>query len=49
MIVNGSTALRSENLPFGGVKLTGGTREGLHDTLLDMTQEKTIVVMDASG
>jgi lactaldehyde dehydrogenase len=47
VIVNGSTALRSENLPFGGVKLTGGTREGLHDTLLDMTEEKTIVVMDA--
>jgi acyl-CoA reductase-like NAD-dependent aldehyde dehydrogenase len=49
VIVNGSTALRSENLPFGGVKLTGGTREGLHDTLLDMTEEKTIVVMDAWG
>jgi acyl-CoA reductase-like NAD-dependent aldehyde dehydrogenase len=49
VIVNGSTALRSENLPFGGVKLTGGTREGLHDTLLDMTEEKTIVVMDGWG
>jgi lactaldehyde dehydrogenase len=49
VIVNGSTALRSENLPFGGVKLTGGTREGLHDTLLDMTEEKTIVLMDAWG
>jgi len=49
VIINGSTALRSENLPFGGVKLTGGTREGLHDTLLDMTEEKTIVVMDAWG
>jgi acyl-CoA reductase-like NAD-dependent aldehyde dehydrogenase len=49
VIVNGSTALRAENLPFGGVKLTGGTREGLHDTLLDMTEEKTIVVMDAWG
>jgi lactaldehyde dehydrogenase len=47
VIVNGSTALRAENLPFGGVKLTGGTREGLHDTLLDMTDEKTIIVMDA--
>jgi acyl-CoA reductase-like NAD-dependent aldehyde dehydrogenase len=49
VIVNGSTALRAENLPFGGVKLTGGTREGLHDTLLDMSEEKTIVVMDAWG
>ena len=49
VVINGSTALRSENLPFGGVKLTGGAREGLHDTLLDMTQEKTIIVMDAWG
>ncbi|HEY4278276.1 MAG TPA: aldehyde dehydrogenase family protein [Conexibacter sp.] len=47
VIVNGSTALRAENLPFGGVKLTGGTREGLHDTLMTMTRQKTIVVMDA--
>jgi acyl-CoA reductase-like NAD-dependent aldehyde dehydrogenase len=47
VVINGSTALRSENLPFGGVKLTGGAREGLHDTLHDMTQEKTIIVMDA--
>jgi len=36
VIINGSTALRSENLPFGGVKLTGGAREGLHDTLRDI-------------
>ena len=49
VIINGSTALRAENVPFGGVKLTGGTREGLHDTLLDMTEEKTIIVMDAWG
>jgi len=49
VVINGSTALRSENLPFGGVKLTGGAREGLHDSLLDMTQEKTIIVMDAWG
>ncbi|MDO8187300.1 aldehyde dehydrogenase family protein [Conexibacter sp. JD483] len=47
VIVNGSTALRSENLPFGGVKQTGGAREGIHDTLKDMTEEKTVVVMDA--
>jgi lactaldehyde dehydrogenase len=47
VIINGSTALRSENLPFGGVKQTGGTREGLHDTLLEMTEQKTIIVMEA--
>ena len=47
VIVNGSTALRSEHLPFGGVKNTGGSRESLHDTLLEMTIEKTIIVMEA--
>ncbi|HEY8482707.1 MAG TPA: aldehyde dehydrogenase family protein [Spirillospora sp.] len=47
VVINGSTALRAENLPFGGVKLSGGSREGLHDTLLDMTEQKTIIVMDA--
>ncbi|WP_238015057.1 aldehyde dehydrogenase family protein [Dactylosporangium sp. AC04546] len=47
VIVNGSTALRAENLPFGGTKDTGGYREGIHDTVLDFTRQKTVVVMDA--
>jgi acyl-CoA reductase-like NAD-dependent aldehyde dehydrogenase len=47
VVINGSSALRSENLSFGGVKLTGNARESVHDTLLDMTEEKAIVVMDA--
>ncbi|GIH07125.1 aldehyde dehydrogenase [Rhizocola hellebori] len=47
VIVNGSTALRAENLPFGGTKDTGGYREGLHETVLDFTRQKTVVVMDA--
>ncbi|MEV0713918.1 aldehyde dehydrogenase family protein [Asanoa sp. NPDC050611] len=47
VIVNGSTALRAENLPFGGTKDTGGYREGIHDTVADLTSEKTIIVMDA--
>jgi len=47
VIINGSTALRAENLPFGGTKDTGGYREGLHETVLDFTRQKTVVVMDA--
>jgi acyl-CoA reductase-like NAD-dependent aldehyde dehydrogenase len=47
VIVNGSTALRAENLPFGGTKDTGGYREGIHETVLDFTRQKTVVVMDA--
>ncbi|MDH2429956.1 aldehyde dehydrogenase family protein [Sphaerisporangium sp. TRM90804] len=49
VIVNGSTALRAENLPFGGTKDTGGHREGLHETVLDFTRQKTVVVMEAFG
>lgn len=47
VVVNGSTALRAENLPFGGTKDTGGYREGIHDTVLDFTRQKTVIVMDA--
>jgi acyl-CoA reductase-like NAD-dependent aldehyde dehydrogenase len=47
VVINGSSALRAENLSFGGVKLTGNARESIHDTLLDMSEEKAIIVMDA--
>ncbi|WP_328581105.1 aldehyde dehydrogenase family protein [Streptomyces sp. NBC_00370] len=49
VVINGSTALRAENLPFGGPKDTGGSAEGLHDTALEFTRQKTIVVMEALG
>jgi len=47
VMINGTTALRAENLPFGGCAMTGGYREGLHDTVLDFTRQKTIVVNGA--
>ncbi|MDR1442433.1 MAG: aldehyde dehydrogenase family protein [Bifidobacteriaceae bacterium] len=47
IMINGTTALRAENLPFGGPGDTGGYREGLHDTVLDFTKQKTIVVVGA--
>ncbi|MFC4592054.1 aldehyde dehydrogenase family protein [Sphaerisporangium corydalis] len=49
VMINGSTAMRAENLPFGGTKDTGGHREGLHETVLDFTRQKTIVLMGAFG
>ncbi|GAA4582382.1 aldehyde dehydrogenase family protein [Planotetraspora phitsanulokensis] len=49
VVINGSTALRAENLPFGGTKDTGGHREGLHETVLDFTRQKTVLVMEAFG
>ncbi|SDM20711.1 aldehyde dehydrogenase family protein [Nonomuraea jiangxiensis] len=47
VVINGSTALRAENLPFGGTKDTGGHREGVHDTALEFTRQKTVIVMEA--
>jgi len=49
VMINGTTALRAENLPFGGCSMTGGYREGLHDTVLDFTRQKTIVAIGALG
>jgi acyl-CoA reductase-like NAD-dependent aldehyde dehydrogenase len=44
VVVNHTTAIRLENLPFGGTKLSGNAREGLHETLLDMTEQKTLLM-----
>jgi acyl-CoA reductase-like NAD-dependent aldehyde dehydrogenase len=49
VILNWSSAVRAENLPFGGMKLTGYGRESLHDTLELMTRQKSILVYDALG
>jgi acyl-CoA reductase-like NAD-dependent aldehyde dehydrogenase len=47
IMVNWSSALRAENLPFGGVKMSGNAREGLHDTLNEMTEQKVILIHNA--
>ncbi len=47
VIINWSSAVRVESLPFGGVKMSGHGREGLHDTLNEMTEQKTILVYNA--
>jgi lactaldehyde dehydrogenase len=46
VIVNWSSAVRSENLPFGGLKMSGHGRESLHDTMLAMTEQKAILFHD---
>jgi lactaldehyde dehydrogenase len=47
VIVNWSSALRVETLPFGGIKMSGHGREGVHDTLEEMTDQKAVVVHNA--
>ncbi len=47
VIINWSSALRVETLPFGGIKMSGHGREGIHDTLEEMTDQKTVVIHNA--
>ncbi len=47
VIVNHQTAMRIECLPFGGTKNSGNGREGIIETLKDMSETKTVVLKDA--
>jgi succinyl-CoA reductase len=45
VLINDSTRLRWDALPFGGVKLSGlGGREGVRTTILNMTEPKIISI-----
>jgi acyl-CoA reductase-like NAD-dependent aldehyde dehydrogenase len=47
VVINGAGAFRPGNVPFGGAKQSGIGRESVVDTVLEMTEEKTIVINDA--
>ena len=49
VVVNHTTAMRVETLPFGGNKGSGNGREGIHDTLHEMTKEKTLLLHEVFG
>ena len=49
VVVNHTTAVRVETLPFGGNKASGNAREGIHDTLHEMTKEKTLLLHEVFG
>lgn len=44
VVINGSGAFRPGNIPFGGFKQSGIGRESIVETVLDMTEETTIVI-----
>ena len=44
VVINHTTAIRVESLPFGGDKGSGNAREGIHDTLLDMSEARTLLM-----
>ena len=47
VVINGPGSFRPGNVPFGGFKQSGIGRESIVDTVLDMTEEKTIVINNA--
>jgi acyl-CoA reductase-like NAD-dependent aldehyde dehydrogenase len=47
VVINGAGAFRPGNVPFGGAKQSGIGRESIVDTVLEMTEEKTIVINNA--
>ena len=49
VVINHTTAVRVETLPFGGNKASGNGREGIHETLLHMSKEKTLLLTDVFG
>ncbi|MEW9804677.1 aldehyde dehydrogenase family protein [Mesorhizobium marinum] len=49
VVVNHTTAVRVETLPFGGNKDSGNAREGIHDTLHEMSKEKTLLLHEVFG
>ena len=42
VVINDTTRLRWDNLPFGGPKMSGIGRESVHETMLEMTEPKVI-------
>ena len=44
VIVNDSPAFRVDNMPYGGVKLSGAGREGVRYAMEEMTEPRLIVI-----
>jgi acyl-CoA reductase-like NAD-dependent aldehyde dehydrogenase len=44
VIINDSPAFRVDNMPYGGVKLSGAGREGVRHAMEEMTEQRLIVI-----
>jgi acyl-CoA reductase-like NAD-dependent aldehyde dehydrogenase len=44
VVINGPSAFRPGNVPFGGFKQSGIGRESIAETVRDMTEEKAIII-----
>jgi acyl-CoA reductase-like NAD-dependent aldehyde dehydrogenase len=44
VVVNEAPTFRSDQMPYGGVKDSGNTREGPHYTVREMTEERLVVI-----
>lgn len=44
VIINDVPTFRVDNMPYGGVKDSGLGREGIHAAVLDMTEERVLVI-----
>ncbi|XID74972.1 aldehyde dehydrogenase family protein [Alkanindiges sp. WGS2144] len=47
VIINDVPTFRVDNMPYGGVKDSGLGREGIHAAVLDMTEERVLVIRQA--
>jgi succinyl-CoA reductase len=43
-MINDTTRLRWDNLPFGGYRRSGIGREGVRDTMMAMTEVKVLAI-----
>ncbi len=46
VLINEVPAFRVDHLPYGGVKRSGLGREGVHSSILEITEERLMIVRD---
>lgn len=44
VVINDTTSYRMDSMPYGGVKSSGNTREGVKYAIREMTEEKTLIL-----